>query len=47
MPTINVKSSANLIKGQGVSSCYNEQFKLVSEGLSSKYKFYVNSMKKK
>lgn len=46
MPTINVKSSANLIKGQGVSSCYNEQFKLVSEGLSSKYKFYVNSMKK-
>lgn len=46
MPTINVRSSANLIKGQGVSSCYNEQLKLVSEGLGSKYKFYVNSMKK-
>ncbi len=46
MPTINVRSAANIIKGQGVSSCYNEQFKLVSEGLASKYKFYVNSMKK-
>lgn len=46
MPSINVRSSANLIKAQGVSSCYNEQFKLVSEGLATKYKFYVNSMKK-
>lgn len=33
MPTINMRSSANLIKGQGVGSCYTEQVNLVKKGL--------------
>ncbi len=45
MPTINMRSSANLIKGQGVGSCYEEQVRLVTEGLNG-FTIYDNSNKK-
>jgi 1,2-diacylglycerol-3-alpha-glucose alpha-1,2-galactosyltransferase len=41
-----MRSSANLIKAQGVSSCYNEQVRLVSNGLKDKYIFHINSIKR-
>lgn len=45
MPTINMRSSASLIKGQGVGSCYIEQVRLVKNGLRKNYKINVNSKK--
>jgi 1,2-diacylglycerol-3-alpha-glucose alpha-1,2-galactosyltransferase len=41
-----MRSTANIIKAQGVASCYEEQVKLVKKNLSNKYKFYINSFKK-
>ncbi len=46
MATINMLSSADMVKGQGVGSAYYEQVNLVSEGLGEKYRIYVNSSKK-
>lgn len=46
MATINMLSSADLIKGQGVSSAYYEQVNLVSEGLKDKYEVLINAKKK-
>jgi len=45
MPVINMRSSAHKIKGQGVGSCYEEQVRLVTEGLPSEYTIYVNKNK--
>ncbi len=45
MPTINMLSSANKVKGQGVSSAYIEQVKVVVKGLSDKYNVINNSFK--
>lgn len=45
MPTINMRSSANDVKGQGVASCYEEQVRLVKEGLPPSFKVFVNSPK--
>ncbi len=46
MPIINMKSSASLIKGQGVGSCYEEQVRLVSQGLPKSYDIIINRLKK-
>lgn len=46
MPTINMLSSADSVKGQGVGSAYLEQVSLVSEGLKDKYEVLINSKKK-
>jgi 1,2-diacylglycerol-3-alpha-glucose alpha-1,2-galactosyltransferase len=46
MPTINMLSSADKIKGQGVSSAYIEQVNLVKEGLKHKYDIKVNCMER-
>lgn len=46
MPTINMLSSADSVKGQGVGSAYIEQVNLVREGLKGKYDVLVNSKKK-
>ncbi|MCL2337944.1 MAG: glycosyltransferase family 4 protein [Firmicutes bacterium] len=43
MPTINMRSCANLIKGQGVGSCFDEQVRLVSDGLGPGFSVHVNS----
>lgn len=45
MPTINMLSSANKIKGQGVSSAFIEQVNLVKNGLKNNYKIEVNKFK--
>jgi len=42
MPTINMLSSADKIKGQGVGSAYLEQVNLVQNGLDKKYKVVIN-----
>lgn len=44
MPTINMLSSADKIKGQGVSSAYIEQVNLVKEGLRGKYEVKINRL---
>jgi 1,2-diacylglycerol-3-alpha-glucose alpha-1,2-galactosyltransferase len=44
MRTIKMKSKADIVKGQGVLSAYQEQVNLVSEGLEGKYKVAVNKM---
>lgn len=46
MPTINMLSSADIVKGQGVASAYCEQVKLVNEGLEGKYEVLINSKQK-
>ncbi len=46
MPTINMLSSANLVKGQGVASAYYEQVRLVKEGLKNQFDVYINSIKR-
>ena len=46
MPTINMLSSADSVKGQGVGSAYIEQVALVGEGLKGKYEVLINSKKK-
>lgn len=43
MPTINMLSSAEKVKGQGVLSAYIEQVNLVKSGLSSNYEVKVNN----
>lgn len=43
MPTINMLSSAEKVKGQGVASAYLEQVRLVKEGLED-YKIYTNKI---
>ncbi|WP_160671451.1 glycosyltransferase family 4 protein [Clostridium sp. C8-1-8] len=44
MPTINMLSSADKVKGQGVLSAYIEQVNLVSTGLIDKYIVKVNKL---
>lgn len=46
MPSINMLSSADLVKGQGVSSAYLEQVSLVSQGLKNRYDILVNSKRR-
>ncbi len=45
IPTINMLSSADKVKGQGVGSAYLEQVNLVKDVLKSKVKVTVNDMK--
>ncbi len=45
MTTINMLSSAEKVKGQGVASAYKEQVNLVKNGLSDKYKIEINKFK--
>ena len=42
MPTINMRSSANLVKGQGVGSAYDEQVRLVKYGLTPEFNVFEN-----
>ncbi|MGH4051928.1 MAG: glycosyltransferase family 4 protein [Clostridium sp.] len=42
MPTINMLSSADKFKGQGVGSAYLEQVNLVQNGLDKEYKVVIN-----
>ncbi|MEE1072936.1 MAG: glycosyltransferase [Cellulosilyticum sp.] len=42
MPTINMLSSADKVKGQGVGSAYLEQLDLVTKGLDERYAVEVN-----
>lgn len=44
MPTINMLSSADKVKGQGVGSAYLEQLALVQEGLDESYEVEVNKL---
>ncbi|MBC8062002.1 MAG: glycosyltransferase family 4 protein [Clostridiaceae bacterium] len=44
MPTVNMLSSANKIKGQGVSSAYIEQVNLVKNGLKNNYEIKINKI---
>ena len=43
MPTINMLSSADKVKGQGVLSAYIEQVNLVRNGLKDDYKVKINN----
>lgn len=45
MYSINMLSSADKVKGQGVGSAYLEQVGLVNNGLSNVYDIYVNKLK--
>lgn len=45
MPTVNMLSSANKVKGQGVSSAYIEQVDLVKNGLKNNYEININKFK--
>lgn len=45
MPTINMLSSADKVKGQGVGSAYLEQLDLVTNGLDERYTVEVNKKK--
>lgn len=45
MTTINMLSSAEKVKGQGVASAYIEQVNLVKNGLSDEYKIEINKFK--
>ncbi len=40
---IKMRSSSNLVKGQGVGSCFDEQLRLVSEGLSDNFSIEANT----
>ena len=44
--TVNMMSSATLVKGQGVGSAYIEQVNLVKENLSDKFEISVNKPKR-
>ena len=44
MPTINMLSSADKVKGQGVGSAYLEQVSLVQGGLGTEYKVVINKV---
>lgn len=46
MRTINMLSSADMIKGQGVGSAFYEQVALVSEGLKETYQVFINAKQK-
>ena len=46
MVRINMLSSAGMTKGHGVLSAFEEQTKLVSEGLGPNYTVVINSWKK-
>ena len=46
LPVINMRSTATAVKGHGVASCYEEQVRLVSEGLSGQFKVVENSYRK-
>ncbi len=41
-----MRSAALSVKAQGVGSCYSEQLRLVTEGLSDKYEIMVNSSRR-
>ena len=43
MRTINMRSTAQSVQGQGVSSCYVEQVKLVRDGLKDNYQVFENA----
>ena len=45
MPTINMLSAADKVKGQGVGSAYLEQLDLMQTGLGEEYTIEVNKMK--
>lgn len=45
MTTINMLSSAQKVKGQGVASAYVEQVNLVKYGLTDEYKVEINRFK--
>ena len=45
MPSINMLSSADKVKGQGVGSAYLEQLELVTNGLDKRYVVEVNKCK--
>ena len=45
MPSINMLSSADKYKGQGVGSAYLEQVELVKNGLGSDYNIIINKLK--
>lgn len=45
MVRINMLSSAGMTKGHGVLSAFEEQTKLVSEGLGPNYTVVINSWK--
>lgn len=45
MPTINMLSAADKVKGQGVGSAYLEQLDLVQNGLGEEYTIEVNKVK--
>lgn len=45
MPTINMLSSANTVKAQGVLSAYIEQVNLVKNGLEDNYDVKINNVK--
>jgi len=45
MISINMLSIADKVKGQGVGSAYIEQVNLVSNGLGTNYKIYINKFK--
>lgn len=46
MPTINMLSKADKVKGQGVASAYKEQVKLVQDGLSTDFKVEINKKRR-
>lgn len=46
MITINMRSAATTVKGQGVGSCYEEQVRLIQENLSDTFDVKINSIKK-
>lgn len=46
MPTINMLSSADKVKGQGVGSAYLEQVNLVQNGLDKEYKVVINKKRR-
>lgn len=46
MITINMLSSADKVKGQGVSSAYLEQVNLVKEGLKNEFDVKINSLER-
>ncbi|MDP4179649.1 MAG: glycosyltransferase family 4 protein [Bacillota bacterium] len=45
MYSINMLSSADKVKGQGVGSAYLEQVELVRKGLSDEYEVFINKLK--
>ncbi|MEG0108851.1 MAG: glycosyltransferase, partial [Lachnospiraceae bacterium] len=46
MITVNMRSSATAIQGQGVGSCYTDQVELVKRNLQNKIQVYINRREK-